>query len=351
MTTPPLGAAAADDFVITRTFHAPRELVFKAWSEPGRLAQWWGPKGFVMQATRVDFRPGGVFHYGMASPHGHPMWGRFVYREIVAPERIVFVVSFSDAAGGITRAPFSATWPLEVLNTLTLSEHDGWTTLTLKGGPINATEDERRTFVAGLESMRHGFTGTLDQLATYLANAIRPGTRSDRKTNVEIAGNDVILSRLFDAPHTLVFKAWTDPVHIARWFGPHGFSTTVEMDAWPDGRYRIVMHSPEGVAYPLKGAFREIEESQRLVMTDNWEEHPADWHALLHQLGGDPNETESLWTVTFAGVIPERGDGQTLLTIRISFKSSATRDAMVNMGMTDGWGESLDRLDALLAAA
>jgi uncharacterized protein YndB with AHSA1/START domain len=99
------------------------------------------------------------------------MWGRFVYREIVAPERIVFINSFSDEDGNITRAPFSSTWPLEVLNTLTLSEHEGKTTLTLRGGPINATEEERKTFEAGFDSMRQGFTGTFDQLADYLAKA------------------------------------------------------------------------------------------------------------------------------------------------------------------------------------
>ncbi len=79
-----------------------------------------------------------------------------------------------DANGGITRAPFPQlgnTWPLEVLNNLTLTEQDGKTTLALRGGPINATEEERNTFARMLESMRHGFTGTFDQLAAYLAKA------------------------------------------------------------------------------------------------------------------------------------------------------------------------------------
>src|SRR6266568_2266197 len=85
---------------------------------------------------------GGVFHYAMAYRPGHEMYGRFVYREIAAPGRLVFVNSFSDAAGGITRAPFPQLgdrWPLEVLNNMTLTEKDGKTTLTLRGGPINAT--------------------------------------------------------------------------------------------------------------------------------------------------------------------------------------------------------------------
>jgi hypothetical protein len=111
---------------------------------------------------------------------GKDMFGRFVYREIVAPERLVFINSFSDANGGITRAPFpqiGPTWPLEVLNTLTLSEQAGQTTLTLRGGPINATDEERKTFAGMFDSLRQGFTGTFDQLAAYLANTLTGGQR------------------------------------------------------------------------------------------------------------------------------------------------------------------------------
>jgi len=164
------GASAGKEFVITRVFDAPREVHFKAWTEPERLKQWWGPKGFLWVACTIDLRPGGMFHYCMRSPDGYEMWGNFVYREIVPPERIVFVNSFSDQKGGITRHPLSATWPLEVLNVLTLSDHSGKSTLTLRGGPINATEEERNTFTAGFPSMQKGFSGTFDQLDEYLKN-------------------------------------------------------------------------------------------------------------------------------------------------------------------------------------
>lgn len=165
------GPAWAREFVISRTFDAPRELVWKAWTEPERLAQWWGPKGFAMLSCKLDLRPGGVFHYGMRSPEYGDMWGKFVYREIKAPERLVFIVSFSDENGGITRHPMSATWPLEVLTTLTLTEHEDKTIVTLKGGPINATAGEHKAFGAGYESMEQGFAGTFDQLDAYLAKA------------------------------------------------------------------------------------------------------------------------------------------------------------------------------------
>ena len=159
-----------NEFSFTRVFDAPRELVWKAFTESERLTQWWGPKGFTMLKCKVDLRPGGVFHYCMRTPDGREMWGKWVYREIVPPERMVTVVSFSDEAGNLTRHPMSATWPLEVLNTMTLSEQDGKTTLTVSGYPINATEEEQKTFADGRGSMKQGFTATLDQLDAYLAS-------------------------------------------------------------------------------------------------------------------------------------------------------------------------------------
>jgi uncharacterized protein YndB with AHSA1/START domain len=162
------------DFVISRVFDAPRERVWKAWTDPQALAQWWGPKGSQIRVIKLDVRPGGIFHYAMAFQPGRDMFGRFIYREIAPPERLVFVNSFSDAEGGITRAPFPQlgnTWPLEVLNNLTFTEQDGKTTVTLRGGPINATEEERKTFASMFDSMRQGFGGTFDQLAAYLAKA------------------------------------------------------------------------------------------------------------------------------------------------------------------------------------
>jgi uncharacterized protein YndB with AHSA1/START domain len=168
----PVNQSVKKEHVITRVFDAPRDLVWNAFTEAEQLAQWWGPKGFKIRVFGLDLRPGGLFHYSMQSPDGHNMWGKFVYREIVAPERMVFISSFSDEEGNTTRAPFfNGTWPLEVLNTLTLSEHEGKTTLTLRGGPVNATEEEQKTFEDGFESMQQGFKGTFDQLEEYLVKA------------------------------------------------------------------------------------------------------------------------------------------------------------------------------------
>lgn len=167
-------ATMTEELVISRVFNAPRDNVWKSWTEADRLEKWWGPKGCALRVVKLDLRPGGMFHYAMEFQPGHPMYGRFIYREIAAPERLVFVSSFSDENGGITRAPFPQirdTWPLEVLNHLTLTERDGKTTLTLRGGPINPTEAETKTYAGMFDCMRQGFGGTFDQLDAYLATS------------------------------------------------------------------------------------------------------------------------------------------------------------------------------------
>jgi uncharacterized protein YndB with AHSA1/START domain len=171
MTADNQDSPSRDEFVISRTFDAPRELVWKAHTEREHLMRWFGPKGFTMSVATLDLRPGGVFHYCMRSPDGQEMWGKWTFREIVAPEKLVVVVSFSDAAGGITRHPMSPTWPLETLGTTTFAEHDDKTTLSVRWSALNATEIERKTFAESHDNMRMGWGGTFDQLADYLVQA------------------------------------------------------------------------------------------------------------------------------------------------------------------------------------
>ncbi len=169
----PAAAPAGGEFLITRVFDAPRELVWKAWTKAEHLQRWFGPKGFAMPICSLDLRPGGVFHYSMKSPDGHEMWGKWIFREIVPPERLVVVASFSDARGGVTRHPLNVGWPLEILSTMTLAERDGKTTLTLRWAPHNASDDERQVFSSNHASMVQGWTGTFEQLDAYLARAPR----------------------------------------------------------------------------------------------------------------------------------------------------------------------------------
>jgi uncharacterized protein YndB with AHSA1/START domain len=167
------GAAKAQDFefVIKRDFAAPRERVWKAWTDENSLAKWWGPKGFDIVKVKLDLRPDGTMHYLLRSPNGEEMWGKFVFREIVPLERLVFLVHFSDAGGGITRHPLNPGWPLAMLSTVTFKDKGDKTGLTVTWRPYEASETERKVFEEGAPSMQAGWSGTFERLETYLANA------------------------------------------------------------------------------------------------------------------------------------------------------------------------------------
>ncbi len=308
------------EFVISRTFDAPRELMFRVWTDPEHMQRWWGPKGFKVIHSQMDLRPGGSYHYGMRSPDGHDMWGKFVFREIVKPERLVFVNSFSDEKGNVTRHPMHLAWPLEMLSTITFTEQAGKTTVTVRWLPLNATAEERKTFEDGFGSMQQGWGGTFEQLGDYLAKALR---------------REVVITRVLDAPRGLVWKAWTDPKHMAQWWGPNGFTNPVcEMDVRPGGAIRILMRAPDGVDYPMTGIFHEIKQPERLVFTAVAVDEKGN-HLL-----------ESRTTVTFA----EHG-GKTKLTVQASAIGLAAVAVQMLEGMEEGWTQSLERLEALVAKA
>lgn len=157
------------ELVTTHTVQAPREQVFGAWTQAEHLQHWWGPKGFQLKIVQLELVPGGTFLYHIGAAQGPAMWGKFVYEQITAPQRLVYLSSFTDAAGHLVRAPFSTTWPLQVRNQLTLSEANGQTTFTLCSQPYQATKEEEQTFMAAADAIRQGLRGTFEQLDTYLA--------------------------------------------------------------------------------------------------------------------------------------------------------------------------------------
>ncbi|MEH7521859.1 SRPBCC domain-containing protein [Bacillus sp. JJ1503] len=158
---------------ITHTFNAPRELVFKAFTESEHLQNWWGPKGWTFEISKFELRQDGVFHYSQTSPDGNVMWVKFIYHEINAPEKLVYTSFFSDEIGNIVRAPFNNNWPLKISNTFTFTEFEGKTILTMIGTPVSPTEEEIKTYEEMQEIVHEGFSGTFVQLANYLSNISR----------------------------------------------------------------------------------------------------------------------------------------------------------------------------------
>jgi uncharacterized protein YndB with AHSA1/START domain len=148
-----------------------------------------------------------------------------------------------------------------------------------------------------------------------------------------LAEREITITRVFAAPQTLVFNAWTDAAMLAQWWGPKGFTNPVcEIDARVGGALRIHMRAPDGSIYPMKGEFREIVAPDRLVFT-NIAVDEAGRHVI-----------EGLTTVTFA----EEG-GKTRLTLHTRGSAVLEKAVAYLQGMETGWTMSIDKLEALLA--
>jgi uncharacterized protein YndB with AHSA1/START domain len=176
------------EFVIKREFDAPRELVFKAWTEAKHLAQWWGPRGFTNPVCEWDARPGKAIHVVMRAPNGtdYAMGGKF--REIVAPERLVFTSGALDEKGKLM---------FEFLHTVTFVERKGKTMLTIRSRVIKTTAEASK-YIGGFEA---GMTQSLVRLAEHLAAQTPP----------------LVVERTFNAPVAKVWKAITNKKEMSQW--------------------------------------------------------------------------------------------------------------------------------------
>jgi uncharacterized glyoxalase superfamily protein PhnB/uncharacterized protein YndB with AHSA1/START domain len=192
--TPQPSTPKRPELTITRVFNVPKEMVFDAFASAEAMAQWWGPVDYPTTVLSFDFRPGGLFHYKMETPQ-QVWYGRFVYNQIMRPNLIEFTSSFSDDAGRVTRAPFSADWPLEIFNRFVFSEENGKTTMKLMGYPVNPNEAETSLFNQMTENVQEGFGKTFSQLEQYLQaqselrTALHPRQQARTCTYLNFPGN------------------------------------------------------------------------------------------------------------------------------------------------------------------
>jgi len=151
-------AVITDDrvLVITRVFDAPRLLVFKAWTEPERLAQWLGPRGFKGEVIKLDSRPGGSYRFHMRSADGGDHWLQGVIHEVVEPERLVQSYAWADADGNPTRPETMVTVTFEDLGA-------NRTRMTLRQEVFES--------VTARDLHNGGWSSSFDRLAEYLATA------------------------------------------------------------------------------------------------------------------------------------------------------------------------------------
>jgi uncharacterized protein YndB with AHSA1/START domain len=249
----------------------------------------------------MDFRPGGAYRFVMRGPDGadYPFHG--VYREIVAPERIVFTAIIDNAPGN------------ELVTTVTFAEEGGKTRLTVE--QTVPTEPYAR-------GQKQGWTESLECLADYLGSLA-----------TLVGDREIAAVRVFDAPRDLVWKVWTEPEHIAKWWGPRGFTTTTySMDVRPGGVWRFVMHGPDR-DYQNKITYLEVVKPERLV----------------YKHGGEKEVEPVNFQVTVA--FTEQG-GKTRVDMRMVFPSAKARGYVIETyGAVEGLNQTLARLEEYLAVS
>lgn len=432
------------EFIITREFDAPRELVWKACTEAQHLARWWGPKGFSAPVCEWDAKPGNRIYVVMRAPDGtdYPMGGRF--HEVEPPERLVTTTGPVDEDGNFL---------FEIRHTMTMVENKGKTKLTMHSKVVKTSPGAER-YIGGFEA---GMTQSLERLGELLKSNSEPlvverifdapvqqvweaitnvnnigrwffdlkefkpevgfkfeftvehegftyrhlcqvtdvipqkklaytwrydgyeghslvtfelvaegdktrlklthdGLETFPKTPqfarknfmqgwtslvgtslkdyVEAADREIFVTREFNAPRELVWKAMTSPEHVVNWWGPRGFTTTIEtMDVRPGGIWKHVMHGPDGTNYPNQSIFKEVVEPERIVYS----------HGGRRE-GGPGVSFVATWTFEALAA------NKTKVSIRMVFASAPDRDFVAKeFGAVEGAKQTLERLDEYLA--
>lgn len=289
-------AAAAREIVTVRVVDAPREAVWRAWTEAEHLARWWGPAGFTNTFDAFEPRPGGAWRFTMHGPDGTDYPNESVFVEIARPERIVLdhlsghrfrLTATFDDAGGKTRVTF------------------------------------RQAFETAAECARV----KVFAVEANEQNMDRLGVELERMAGEAAAAEPfaVVLERVIDAPRERVFEAWTTPEHMKRWFAPKPFELVVhQMDFRVGGRFRMAMRGPDGSDFPFTGRYREIVRPERLVWTGEFSTGPAEQFTTVVTFQAQGKRTTVHVRQTFHVLTPE------------------IRHAVA--GANRGWGMTLDQL-------
>lgn len=312
--TPMAPDAAA--ITLTRTLRAPRDLVFEAWTNPRHVAQWFAPLGFTGRAE-LDVRPGGALYIAMIGPDGteYPIHGRYV--EVTPTTRLVYIED-------VTHHPQA--W------------HDTLRELMAKHGAHHAPSQclVAATFEAqGPAVTRLTLTTRAEsagEIQAYLDMGMLEGWGHclDKLDDLVTEGRSLKVERWISAPRALVYRAFTDPLHLAKWWGPNGFTTsTYHHDVRVGGEWRYHMHGPDGVDYPNKMVFSEVVPEQRLAYAHGELEGPAWFHS----------------TITFS-----EHEGRTLVQLRSVFDSADGAEAARQYGAEEGGQQTLARWEAALTA-
>lgn len=223
-----------------RLFDAPRDLVFRMFTEKEHVDRWWGPRGFRNETHSMDVRVGGAWIYTMHGPDGVDYPNEVRYLELVRPERIVYDHGVPD------EPPMFRTY-------LTFEEAGNRTRMTMR--MIFATVEERNATVEKYGALE-GLHQTMDRL--------------DARLILQNSPDAFVISREYAAPRELVWQVWTEKDHLGRWFGPAGLEIRAHsFDFRPGGRYLYSLHGDDGMELWGKFEYEAIDAPERLIFVNS----------------------------------------------------------------------------------
>ena len=241
-----MSSTADREMVVTRTIKAPRELVFQAFTDPQHVGHWWGPNGFTLTTFSMDVKPGGSWRYVMHGPDGRDYQNKITYLEIVKPERLVYLHG-DGSDNEVEQVSFQTT--------LTFVEQEGKTTVTMRA--LFPTAQERDRVVKEYGALEGG-KQHLARLEGHL----------EKQPVSEVSDREIFTTRVMKASQALIFRAFADQQRLKNWWGPNGFTNTIEQfDFLPGGTWKLIMHGPDGTDYHNESRFDEIVEPARIVFT------------------------------------------------------------------------------------
>lgn len=301
--------AASDDertLSYRRTFAAPRPVVWSAWTSPQKIAPWWGPSGFGNTVHSMEVRPGGQWRYTMHGPDGTDYENLITYLTVEEPSRLVY----DHGEPGM---------PNQFHVTVTFTEVPEGTQMDNR--MVFPTKEARDNAVEKYGAV-DGFKQNMDRFEAWLA-----------KTGL-------VVTRIFRAPRSLVWKAWTEPQRLLQWWGPEHFTCPrAEVDLQVGGRYLLGMKGPDGQTFYSGGEYLEVTPQERLRYTDAFcDEEGNSIPASALGLPGD-------WPPQFVTVtFDDLGPNKTLVTVH----QEQLPAEWVEMTWA-GWSTSFDKLQDGLA--
>jgi uncharacterized protein YndB with AHSA1/START domain len=310
--------------VITHKFDAKRDLVYRIYTDPKLIPEWWGPRNLSTTVEMMELRPGGIWRYIQRDAQNNIFAFHGVYHSIEPNKQIISTFEWEGMPGHV------------IFETTKFEEQEGKTIVTQQS-IFQSVEDRDGMIQQGMEQGMVEGDERINELLARFQGGQKMG-KPMAHHNEE--GRSITITRTFNAPRERVWQEWTNPDMYMCWWGPKDFTAPyAKFDLHVGGKFLSCMRGPDGKEYWDTGTFREIQENSRIVYTDTFADEkgnpvPASYYGMP---GDEPTEMEVELTLSEEG-------GRTVLTL----EHCGFADAQLARQAEEGWNQSFDKMLACL---